>query len=458
MKTLYFRIVITFIFVSFFSALAAFLLANGYYQEKLKEQNEQKIRLIAEEIKVLYSHTTDIPIDQFLSHIANMNFQLYLYDDQLNGRLFGENFREFTIEDSVVRSVLHGETYLGITKYSGNLFVTGFFKDDIRNSIGIPLQVDGKPMALFVRPNVEKQFGEMRIVLAMLLGLTFVFSILLIFVLTRYIVGPIRKLTKATKKIASGSYNIELDVKRSDEIGQLALDFSSMANALKKLDDMRQEFVSNVSHEIQSPLTSIQGFSKAIRSQKMDPEEADHYLEIIEKESERLSILSKQLLVLSSLDKEVKAIHKQSYRLDEQIREVILLLEWQWQQKGLEIDIDLPAIVVMADQQLMYQVWLNLITNSIKFTSKGSISIDMWVDSDIIVTIRDTGIGMDEEVMSHIFERFYKGDPSRNSAGSGLGLAVVKKIIDIHGGSIDVRSQLGEGSVFTVRFPHLPFS
>lgn len=456
MKTLYFRIVITFIFVSFISALIAFLISNAYYQAKLKDVNEQKIWKIAEEIKALYAHTSDISIVQYLTHIANMNFQLYLFDENLQGRLFGENFREYTINESVIRDVLRGETYYGITQYGDHLFVTGFFKDDIRNSIGIPLTIEGKQAALFVRPNVEKQFGEMRIVLAMLLVLTFIFSMILIFLLTRYIVGPVRKLTKATKKIASGNYDIQLDVHRNDEIGQLAKDFSLMAKSLQKLDDMRQEFVSNVSHEIQSPLTSIQGFSKAIRTKGMEKVEADHYLEIIEKESERLSSLSKQLLMLSSLDKEVKAIHKTDYRLDEQIREVVLLTEWQWRQKELELHLDLPMIVIEGDRQLLHQIWLNIITNSIKFTPQGgSITIDMIVDQDIIVTIQDTGMGMDDDVLPHIFDRFYKGDPARNrmNSGSGLGLSVVKKIIDLHDGAVEVRSKVNEGTTITIRLP-----
>ncbi len=456
MKTLYFRIVLTFIFVSFISAIIAFLISNAYYQAKLKEQNEQKILLIAEEIRSLYELSENIDIDHYLTHIANMNFQLYLYDENLKGRQFGENFREFTIEESIIQKVLRGETYYGITGYSDHLFVTGFFKNDIRNSIGIHMTIEGTPAALFVRPNVEKQFGEMRIVLAMLIALTFIFSMILIFLLTRFIVGPIRKLTKATKKIASGNYDIQLEVHRSDEIGQLATDFTLMARSLQKLDEMRQEFVSNVSHEIQSPLTSIQGFSKAIRSQEMTKEDADHYLEIIEKESERLSSLSKQLLMLSSLDKEVKAIHKTTYRLDEQIREIVLLTEWQWKQKKIEFHLDLPMIDIEADQQLLHQVWLNLITNSIKFTAQeGTISIDMMIDNDFVVTIQDTGVGMNAEVLPHIFDRFYKGDPARNrmNSGSGLGLSVVKKIIDLHEGSIEVSSEPGKGTIFTIRLP-----
>ncbi|MBS4205567.1 sensor histidine kinase [Lederbergia citrea] len=454
MKSLYFRIVTTFIVVALISGLIAFLISNFYYQAKLKEFNEEKILEIAQEIVFLHENSADLPIDQFLTSIANMNFQLYLVDETLNGESFGEGFRNYSLDENIIKSVLAGNTYHGISEFQSSLFVTGFFKDDLKNSIGIPLKVNGKNQALFIRPNVEKQFGEMRIVFSLLLGLTFLLSLVLILVFTTYLVRPIKKLTKATRKIASGNYNLQLESNRGDEIGALARDFGLMATSLQKLDEMRQEFVSNVSHEIQSPLTSIQGFTKAIRTKSVSPEDADRYLGIIEKESARLSSLSKQLLMLSSLDKQVKAVEKAPFRLDEQIREVILLTEWQWSRKKLHIELDLPELIIEADKQLLFQVWMNLITNSIKFTGDhGTIFIDAFVDEDIVVTVRDTGAGIPEDELPYIFDRFYMGDKSRarTSEGSGLGLSVVKKIIDVHGGSIGVTSKLREGTEFTIR-------
>ncbi|HHY21315.1 MAG TPA: HAMP domain-containing protein [Bacilli bacterium] len=455
MRTLYFRIVATFVLVAFMSGFISFLLVNQYYQTKLKEFNEMKILEVAKEIASLYEHTT-LNLEEYLTKVANMNFQLYVVDEDFHGTTYGESFREYNIDEKIARDVLQGNIYRGISEYNSNLFVTGFFKDEVKNSIGLPINIDGKNVALFVRPNIEKQFGEIRIIFALLLILTFLFSIFFIFIFTRFIVRPIKELTKATKIIASGNYHIQLDGTRKDEIGALARHFSSMAKSLQKLDEMRQEFVSNVSHEIQSPLTSIQGFSRAIRTTEMDKEEVVKYLTIIEKESERLSSLSKQLLMLSSLDKEVHALKKIPFRLDEQIRKVILMTEWQWQQKKMQFDIDLPEIVIEADKQLLYQVWLNLITNSIKFSDEnGIISIRLFIDKDKIISIRDNGIGIAEDDLPHLFERFYKADKSRNRtrSGSGLGLAVVKKIVELHGGSIEVASELGEGTTFTVRLP-----
>ncbi|WP_062106896.1 sensor histidine kinase [Bacillus niameyensis] len=455
MKTLYVRIVATFALIALVSGVIAFFISNLYYQIKLKDYNEGKILEIANEITTLYKHS-DQPIDDFLMNVANMNFQLYLVDQNMKGSKFGDEFRHYEMDEDIIHSILNGHTYHGISEFQSSLFVTGFFKDDIKNSIGVPIIVDGETQALFVRPNVEKQFGEMRIVFSLLLGFTFFISLALITLFATFLVRPIKKLTRATRKIAGGNYDIQLESNRADEIGDLARDFGLMAKSLKKLDDMRQEFVANVSHEIQSPLTSIRGFTKAIRTKSVSPEQADQYLEIIEKESMRLSSLSKQLLMLSSLDKQVKAINREAFRLDEQIREVVLLMEWEWSGKGLNLAIDLPTIVVEADHQLLQQVWTNLLANSIKFTEEsGSIYISAVVDKEIIVTVRDTGIGIPETEISHIFDRFYMADKSRNrtKSGSGLGLSVVKKIIDLHDGEISARSQLGEGTEFIVRLP-----
>lgn len=259
-----------------------------------------------------------------------------------------------------------------------------------------------------------------------------VISVVLILVFTRYLVKPLKTLTQATKKLAEGEYEIQLDILRRDEIGNLAANFAQMTQSLKQLDDMRQEFVSNVSHEIQSPLTSIQGFSQAIRSGEVSAEQQEAYLKIIEEESRRLSSLSKQLLTLASLDKETSLYEPSVYRLDEQLRQVLLMLEMQWQDKRLHIDLELPETSIFADKLLLNQVWMNLITNSIKFTPpEGTIRIGIRKDERIVVTIEDTGTGISESELPHVFDRFYKGDKSRNRSlvGSGLGLAIVKKIV-----------------------------
>ncbi|CAG7657048.1 sensor histidine kinase [Paenibacillus allorhizosphaerae] len=457
MKTLYFRIVLTFILIAMISGLLALALSN-LYLGKITGNNEQKVLRIGNEIRALYERTPNLALGDYLTHIAGMGFQIYAVNGRMEGASYGAPFKHWQMDEQQIRRVLQGETYYGMEKKRFSLTGAGFFENSIRNSIGIPMKVEGNDYALFVRPNLEQQIGDVHILLALLLGLTFCISIVLIAVMSRYIVKPVKKLTEATDKIIRGDYEIAMDVSRQDELGNLARHFTQMAHSLQQLDEMRQEFVANVSHEIQSPLTSIQGFAQAILEREASPEEAQRYLRIIEEESRRLSSLSKQLLTLAALDKETAVIKTASFRLDEQIRQVLIVTEYQWAEKQLTVLPDLPDVVITADPQLLHHVWLNLITNSIKFSQRGgTIRIRIVTGRDVAVEIRDTGKGIPESELPHIFDRFYKADKARNRtrSGTGLGLSIVKKIVELHRGSIDVQSELGQGTTVTVRFPSL---
>lgn len=458
MKTLYFRIVVTFILIAMVSSMVALLLSNVYYLTKLRGYNEQKIMNIGKEIRTLYEQIPDMDLAEYLTPIANMGFQIYAVNDRLEGRYYGAPFKHTDIDEEQIRRVLEGGTYHGILEERHFLLVTGFFENSIRNSAGLPLKVKGQPYALFVRPNLEQQIGEVRLLLALLFVVTFILSIMLIIIFSRYIVKPVKELTKATKRIVGGDFTMEMDVSRRDEIGNLARHFTQMAQSLKQLDNMRQEFVANVSHEFQSPLTSIQGFAQAILDKEATPEEEERYLHIIEEESRRLSSMSKQLLTLATLDKEANVMKRTAFRLDEQIRQILIVTEWQWTEKELSLELELPDTVITADAQLLYQVWLNLITNSMKFCHPGgTIRIEILTGDEIVVRISDTGIGISESELPHIFERFYKADKTRNRthSGSGLGLSIAQKIIDLHQGKIEVQSEWGISTTFVVRLPYL---
>lgn len=455
MKTLYIRITVTFICISMVSSVLAVLASGVYYETQLRQQNELKILGISKEIRALYEQMPDMDIHAYLARVANMGFQIYAVDDQMNGAFYGGPFKHTQMSTDHIRRVLDGEIYNEAPE-ARQFFLMSFFENSLRNTIGIPMTVQGQPYALFVRPNLEQQIGEVREFMAVLLVLTFLCSTVLIVVLSRQIVRPVKVLTAATDQIVGGDYNIKLNVSRRDEIGDLARHFTVMAQSLQQLDAMRREFVANVSHDIQSPLTSIQGFAQTIVEEEALSEEAQQSLHIIIEESKRLSSLSKQLLTLAALDKETTILRKTPFRLDEQIRQVLIVTEWQWSEKQLVIEPELSEIVVHADQGLLYQVWFNLITNSIKFSHiGGTLRIQLAVDQQIVVTISDTGIGIAESALPHIFERFYKADRSRSpgNAGSGLGLSIAKKVIDLHYGSIIVRSRLGEGTTFEVRLP-----
>ncbi|MCM3006514.1 sensor histidine kinase [Priestia koreensis] len=457
MRTLYLRIFLTTIFVMILSSFFAFFLSNAYYQFKLKPANDQKLTKMANDIKDFYEDNAEDNIDAYLTSVGHLGYQLYLVDEQKKTMFFGNEFRKNTLKTANIQSVLAGNKYHGIKDYPSKVFITGFFENDLRNTVGVPITANGTKYALFLRPDTELQIGELRIFLAVLLVLTFFISVLLVIISTRYIVKPITRLTEATKRLSKGDYNLQLNVNRRDEIGRLASHFSQMAKGLEQVEASRQEFVSNVSHEIQSPLSSIQGFSQTLQSPSLPEEERRRYLEIIEHESKRMSQLSKQLLTLASLDKEDGLLTKTTFDLSNQLKQVLMMTEWHWREKDIAVDMELPSTFVFADENFLHQVWTNLITNSIKFTEPGgTISLSIRTrDTDCMVTISDTGIGIAPSQIEHIFERFYKADKARDrkEASSGLGLAIVKKIIDLHEGTIDVKSELGKGTTFIVTFP-----
>ncbi|MFS0559447.1 HAMP domain-containing sensor histidine kinase [Terribacillus sp. 179-K 1B1 HS] len=269
---------------------------------------------------------------------------------------------------------------------------------------------------------------------------------------------------QAMKMMAEGNFNIDLSFYISQFNGRtdhpyykIIENINNMADKLGKMEEMRQEFISNVSHEIQSPLTSISGFAHALKRDDLSPEERKHYLEIIETESIRLSKLSENLLKLTSLESDDLILERKTYRLDHQLRRIILANEPQWAEKDIEMDISLENVSLTANEDLMDQVWINLIHNSIKFTPNAgtiTVTVDKLPNGQPMVQIKDSGIGMDEEAIMHMFERFYKADKSRtrNAGGNGLGLSIVKKIIDLHKGKIDVISQIGKGTEIVITF------
>ncbi|WP_055106814.1 sensor histidine kinase [Paenibacillus ihumii] len=267
------------------------------------------------------------------------------------------------------------------------------------------------------------------------------------------------ELIYALESISKGDYSVRLkhELKEDEPIARLVKGVNEMALNLEQTENMRQEFISNVSHEIQSPLASIKGFAYVLNSDELTPEERKHFLSIIETETMRLSRLSENLLKLAALEAQSVKFEPKPYRLDKHLRTIILSCEPQWREKNIKMDAFLDNITVTADEDLMSQVWINLIHNSIKFTPEdGCIRVDLHQRGNTVeCKISDTGTGIDEDAQKHIFERFFKADKSRERAkkGSGLGLAIVKKIVETHGGTITVQSELGAGTVFTVTLP-----
>ena len=271
--------------------------------------------------------------------------------------------------------------------------------------------------------------------------------------------GPFEPILAAMRQIAKGDFQVELNPTLGNSVftSELAKSVNQMALELNQMEHMRQEFISNVSHEIQSPLTSIRGFAQALRAEQLSVESRRHYLTIIETESMRLSRMTDNMLKLAALEAEDAKIEPKPYRLDKQIRALILACEPLWTGKSLDMEVALEEVEILADGDLLNQVWSNLLHNSIKFTQEsGKVYVEVCQQgSQVECRIKDTGIGIAEEAQVHIFERFYKVDKAREraNAGSGLGLAIAKKIVELHRGTIRVTSQQGVGTTMIVSLP-----
>ncbi|MFC4304307.1 sensor histidine kinase [Cohnella boryungensis] len=448
-RSLYVRVVLTFLAAMAVGLVVSVLAGLALFEEKIDRIGQDDMVAAAEEIIRVYEQTSPENPDEFMQSMVRLtsySIQLYADSGVMKSFKFSSDTDELAISQESSRKVIEGAIYRSTSK-------------DKMTFIGLPFQIGGERQALFLLPSSKNESTLIHMMLTILLFVLITGSICIL-IAAVYVVNPIKTLTAATKRLAKGDFDVELGVKRKDELGTLARSFNEMAVDLKQLEQMRQDFVSNVSHEIQSPLTSISGFAKALKDMNPIAEyERVQYLDIILTESGRLSRLSDNLLKLASLDSNHHPLEYTAFNLDEQIRQVVVNCEPLWSGKNIHIDLDLPQAEITADKDQLNQVWMNLLGNSIKFTPEGGfihILIRTRMD-EYIVTLSDSGIGIAPEQLSRVFERFYKTDRSRNrSGGNGLGLAIVHKIVALHQGSIRIESNVGQGTKVVVNLPAIP--
>lgn len=282
-----------------------------------------------------------------------------------------------------------------------------------------------------------------------------IISAVLVRINLKNIFRPIEQINEATKKVALGEYDIELETKREDEIGELTNNFNKMTRGLKSTENLQKEFINNVSHEIKTPVSSIEGFAKFLKDKNLTDEEREEYANIIIEEAKRLENLTGKILKLSKLNNQEIITNKQEIEVAEQIRKAISLLEPKWSKKDIKINVSLEEKIFLGDEDLIFQVWVNIIDNAIKFSNEGE-SIDIKVyekDGNINVEIKDHGIGMKEEELEKVYDRFYQIDRSHSKEGSGLGLAIVKRIVELSEGKIEIKSKENKGTTVIVKLP-----
>ncbi|WP_242944091.1 HAMP domain-containing sensor histidine kinase [Clostridium sp. N3C] len=277
-------------------------------------------------------------------------------------------------------------------------------------------------------------------------------------VTSRIPLKPVNSFINAMNRLASGDYKTRLHFgKHFDKhptAKELMESFNHMAEELERTEMLRSDFINNFSHEFKTPIVSIAGFAKLLKQGNLTEEQKMDYINIIEEESLRLAAMATNVLNLTKVENQTILTGVSEFNLSEQIRNCVLLLENKWSKKNIELDINFDEYIVYANEEMLKEVWINLLDNAIKYSDDGgTVRIDITeMESRLLVSISDTGEEIPEGAKERIFRKFYQVDESHSSVGNGIGLAIVKKILDLHGGDITVSSG-NRKTVFTVSLP-----
>ena len=269
---------------------------------------------------------------------------------------------------------------------------------------------------------------------------------------------PVKRITEATEKIMQGDFSVRIEPMRGagvDGFNQIATAINAMTQELSGTETLRTDFIANVSHELKTPLAVMGNYATMLQRPGLTEEEKNEYARAISEASRRLAQLITNILKLNKLENQQIFPKTEEYDLGEQICQCLLQFEDAWERKNLNIETDIQEDVrIRSDGELLSLVWNNLLSNAVKFTPEGgTVSLALRTEGqDVVVSVSDTGCGMDPQTGMHIFEKFYQGDTSHATQGNGLGLALVKRVVDILNGEIGIQSVLGQGSTFTVRF------
>lgn len=425
---MYTRFVAYFLGAFLISILVSVLFVSFTQLETIKASVSTAIEDRANNIKSLVKEQSLSVVDA-CNYVATSDVNISVYTDPYN---MGVSFSQ-----GELNRVKTGETVI-------------FYKPKSSVHVLAALELDGKYMV--ITPSLmNNPINQFRAVQKTIFFVPIVIGTILIIFAVAMVLRPIKEISAASKEVANGNFNLNVKVRGNDEIAVLTRNFNLMVSELANNEYLHKDFVSNVSHEFKTPITSLKGYAKLLKKDDIKEEQKREYADIIISESDRLSNLSSNLLRLSELESEVMKHKRDKYSLAEQIRDAILLLQNDWEKKNLELDLDLEEVDFIGDSELLYQVWVNLISNAIKYSNdNGTIKITLRNEDKIIVEIIDNGIGMTIEEQNKIFLRFYKADKSRNTSGTGLGLSIAKKIVELHSGSISVESEVGKGSKFVV--------
>lgn len=455
------------IFLGFlFLSLAVFGL-TVFYSTYVTRQTliEERTEVLTNETFLIAEQTISGYIQELYSLDVLQN-RLDYYGETLNASIWIFDKDGFPIASSIATNhpacpkniyLLDADMDLTTAQtFTGDFY--GVFENDVI-SVSIPIQTNGQPNGIVFLHSTMEQLNNLQQDIIRVVYVPFLIMLIISFVLLGIISGkimrPIRKINAVAEEYSTGNFETKLDIKSHDEIGQLAATLEYMASELSKLDDYRRSFISNISHDFRSPLTSIKGYIEAIQDGTIPPEKQSKYLDIVVAETNRLTKLTSSLLELNDFDSYGIWLMRKEFDVIDLVKSAMNTFEGRCLEKNISLILNnhTKSSVVYADKTKIQQVIYNLLDNAIKFTSAGkSIYITLTEKNEkLFVSVKDEGCGIPADSLKKIWVRFYKADTSRgkDKQGTGLGLAITREIVKAHGENINVVSTEGVGSEFT---------
>jgi signal transduction histidine kinase len=472
-RSLYLKIFLSFLAtcILFFLGLAVFW--NYWFSDLFYKEKRVLLQTRMEEVKQIVRNYEEGAISN-----REIHFGLRIIARSYNGHAWIVNAKGVTLvttdgmqEGKKIPPAMEGDLANALRNNSG-YSISHFEIPTIKQQMNLlsyyaPIELNGQKIIIFLHTPVD-DIKDVITSVRINIGLPLLFSLLavgvILYTLSRKLTGHLQLMNKAALSLGEGDFLARVPVSSDDEIGQLAQSFNFMAQQLKQWEDTRQEFLTNISHELRSPLTTLRGLIVGMNDKVIPLEDQPRYLEICDQEVQRLQRLVNELLDLARIQNRMDVYHLSPINIMEKSKEVIDLIAPVIEDHGLRLEVWIPfdesvPAMVELDADRYAQILHNLIYNAIQFTPSGNkIKITLRTESKrFSVLIRDEGIGMSEEEISRIWDRFYKADPSRGntSEGTGLGLTIVRHLVLGMNGTISVKSVIGQGSEFTVSFPLL---
>ncbi len=421
-------------------------------------QTEQQLIQLSEKYATQVNSIDDPESLQLLEHLADMTDTSAVILDQNGDTVLQTNWHE-DITDEVlanpqIKQLEAGETIVDDYTFNSTTYLK--VAQPITNQGGIQGSV-----VLFSSFGLISNSIHNIIFLVILASLGAVaLAIGFTFFISKKLGAPLITMEKVAKQIAEKkNFSLRVDYKANDEIGSLAHAINHLSETLERYQTNRNEFFSNITHELKTPLTYVKGYANAVRHEMyQNREERDEFLEIIENETDHISNLMDDLTDLSKIEEGKIDLNKEDINVNKLAEEMVRRSQFRASEKGLTMNLDVPDSIVFlfADKNRLDQVLTNLVENAVRYTEKGSITLKVKEERDeVMIRVKDTGIGIKKEDIPYLFERFYRVDKSRSRAngGTGLGLAIVKNLVEMHEGDIEVDSELNKGTTITLRFP-----